>query len=59
MKEYTLIYKAEITEVITNDGMDLPAELDKENIEAWLEDKLNVDDAHVKDIKVFEREVAE
>ena len=32
---------------------------DKENIEAWLEDKLNVDDAHVKDIKVFEREVEE
>ena len=59
MKEYTLIYKAEITEVITNDGMDVPAELDKENIEAWLEDKLNVDDAHVTDIKVFEREVEE
>lgn len=59
MKEYTIIYKAVITEVITNDGMDLPSELDKENIEAWLEDKLKVDDVHVKDIKVFEREVAE
>ena len=57
MKEYTLIYKAEITEVITNDGMDLPAELDKENIEAWLEDKLSVDDVHVKNIKVFERDI--
>ena len=57
MKEYTLIYKAEIKEVITNDGMDLPAELDKENIEAWLEDKLGVDDVHVKNIKVFERDI--
>lgn len=57
MKEYTLIYNAEITEVITNDGMDLPAELDKENIQAWLEDKLGVDDVHVKNIKVFERDI--
>lgn len=57
MKEYTLIYNAEITEVITNDGMDLPAELDKENIQAWLEDKLGVDDVHVKNFKVFERDL--
>ena len=58
MKEYTLVYTAEITEVFTNEGIDEPAELDKDNIAAWIEDKLKVDDVHIKgNVKVFEREV--
>lgn len=56
MKEYTITYTAEITEVFTNEGIDEPAELDKDNIAAWIEDKLKVDDVHVKNVKVFERE---
>ena len=55
MKEYTIIYNAEITEVIR------PSEplkdIDPEQIAAWIESKLKVDDAHVKSLKVFEREV--
>ena len=57
MKEYTIIYNAEITEVFTSEGIDEPAELDKDNIAAWIESKLKVDDVNVKSIKVFEREV--
>ena len=58
MKEYTLIYTAEITEVFTSEGIDEPAELDKDNIAAWIEDKLQVDDVHIKGgVKVFEREL--
>lgn len=58
MKEYTLVYNAEITEVFTSEGIDEPAELDKDNIAAWIEDKLKVDDVHIKgNVKVFEREV--
>ena len=58
MKEYTIIYTAEITEVFTSEGIDEPAELDKDNIAAWIEDKLGVDDVHIKgNVKVFEREL--
>ena len=57
MKEYTLVYNAEITEIFTSEGIDEPAELDKDNIAAWIESKLKVDDVHVKNLKVFEREV--
>ena len=60
MKEYTIIYNAEITEVFTSEGIDEPAEFDKDNIAAWIEDKLKVDDVHIKgNVKVFEREVTE
>lgn len=55
MKEYTLIYNAEITEVIK------PSEPlkdnDPEQIAAWIESKLGVDDVHVKNVKVFERDL--
>ena len=54
MKEYTIIYNAEITEVIKGDEF---REMDKEQIAAWIESKLGVDDVHVKSVKVFEREL--
>lgn len=58
MKEYTLVYNAEITEIFTSEGIDEPAELDKDNIAAWIESKLKVDDVHIKGgVKVFEREL--
>ena len=61
MKEYTLVYNAEITEVIKPSEQDFFGpfrdELDKEQIAAWIESKLKVDDVHVKNLKVFEREV--
>lgn len=54
MKEYTIIYTAEITEVIKGDA----PEIDKEQLSAWIEDKLKVDDVHIKGaVKVFEREL--
>lgn len=58
MKEYTLIYNAEITEIFTSEGIDESAEFDKDNIAAWIESKLNVDDVNVKNVKIFEREEA-
>ena len=55
MKEYTIIYTAEITEVIKGDEY---REMDKEQIAAWIESKLGVDDVHIKGgVKVFEREL--
>ena len=57
MKEYTLVYNAEITEVKKTEGMEL-AEIDKNQLAAWIEDKLGVDDVHIKGaVKVFEREL--
>lgn len=62
MKEYTIIYTAEITEVKKADTPadieQVYAEIDKEQIAAWIESKLGVDDVHVKgNVKVFEREL--
>ena len=55
MKEYTIIYDAEITEVIKGDEF---REMDKEQMAAWIESKLGVDDVHIKGgVKVFEREL--
>ena len=54
MKEYTIIYDAEITEVIKGDEF---REMDKEQMAAWIESTLDVDDVHVKNLKVFEREL--
>ena len=55
MKEYTIIYNAEITEVKKAEEL---AEMDKEQLAAWIESKLGVDDVHVKgNVKVFEREL--
>lgn len=55
MKEYTIIYNAEITEVIKGDEF---REMDKEQLAAWIEDKLKVDDVTIKgNVKVFEREL--
>ena len=54
MKEYTIIYDAEITEVIKGDEF---REMDKEQMAAWIESTLKVDDVHVKNLKVFEREL--
>ena len=55
MKEYTLTYTAEITEVIKSDA---PLyDNDKNAIANWIGSKLNVDDVHVKNVKVFERDI--
>lgn len=55
MKEYTIIYNAEITEVIKGDEY---REMDKEQMAAWIESTLGVDDVHIKGgVKVFEREL--
>ena len=55
MKEYTIIYDAEITEVIKGDEF---REMDKEQMAAWIESTLGVDDVHIKGgVKVFEREL--
>ena len=54
MKEYTLVYNAEITEVKKGDA----PEIDKEQLAAWIEDKLKVDDVHIKGgVRIFEREL--
>lgn len=54
MTETTLIYTAEITEVVLGQA----EILDKERLAAWIESKLKVDDVHIKgNVKVFEREV--
>lgn len=56
MKETTLIYTAEITEVIK--PSDPLKDTDPEQIAAWIESTLKVDDVHIKgNIKAFEREV--
>lgn len=65
MKEYTLTYTAEITEIVKPDETWSEAEIKemetqlthKEMAEDWLCRELNADDAHVKNIKVFERDV--
>lgn len=54
MKEYTIIYNAEITEVKKGDA----PEIDKEQLAAWIESRLKVDDVHIKgNVKAFEREL--
>ena len=58
MKEYTIIYKAEITKVLkTDEPLENYVYSDKDQLGAWIESNLGADDAHVKDIKVFERDI--
>jgi len=60
MKEYTLTYTAEITEVIKSDAPLYDKDKNafvKNAIANWIGSKLDVDDVHVKDIKVFERDI--
>lgn len=62
MKEYTITYTAEITEVWKSDEHTCEFEETcfadgAEGIEAYLENALDADDVHVKSVKVFEREV--
>ena len=58
MKEYTLIYNAEITEVLkTDEPLENYVYSDKDQLGAWIESKLGVDDVHVKNVKVFERDL--
>ena len=55
MKEYTIIYNAEITEVKKAEEL---ADIDKEQLAAWIESRLKVDDVHIKgNVKAFEREL--
>lgn len=56
MKEYTITYKADITEIVKSD-QDLK-DNDPHMIANWIGSKLGVDDVHVYDVKVFTREVS-
>lgn len=54
MKEYTITYTADITEVYEAER--LPEHMtNPEDMAGWIECKLEVDDVHVKNVKVFER----
>lgn len=54
-KECTIIYTAEITEVVKNDELDgIP--FDESQLAAWIESKLNVDDVRIKSLKFFSNE---
>lgn len=55
MTEYTITYIAEITKVVTTNKK--PEDVDKNAIANWIGRELNVDDVHVKNVKVFPREV--
>ena len=60
MKEYTIVYTAEITEVVkTDEPMENMIYSDKNAIANWIGSKLNADDVSVKEVKVFPREVKE
>lgn len=55
MTEYTITFKADVTEIIVP-----PATIktnDPESIAKWMKHKLGVDDVRVHDVKVFPREV--
>ena len=56
MKEYTIVYTVEITEVLkTDEPLENYVYSDKNDIANWVGSKLNADDVHVKDLKVFPR----
>lgn len=62
MKEYTLIYKAEVTEVLTEDEfenvpMDESGKPDLRKLAEVIKDALDVDDVNVIKAKVFEMEL--
>lgn len=54
MKEYTITYTAEVTDVYEAEC--LPEHMtNPEAMAEWIKCKLEVDDVHVKNVKVFER----
>lgn len=53
MKEYTITYTAEVTEIIKGE---LSPNNDPETIAKWVKRELNADDVKVKNVKVFERD---
>ena len=58
MTEYTIVYTAEITEVVkTDEPLENMVYSDKNAIANWIGAKLNADDVSVKNIKVFPREI--
>lgn len=58
MTEYTIVYTAEITEVVkTDEPLEGTVYSDKNAIANWIGAKLNADDVSVKNIKVFPREI--
>lgn len=58
MKEYTIVYKVEITEVLkTDEPLENYVYDSKNDIANWVGSKLNADDVHVADVKVFERDL--
>lgn len=62
MKEYTLTYTVDITDIIRKDGVinnELPEYFtNPKDVAHWIKKILEVDDVHVRpNIKVFERDV--
>lgn len=58
MKEYTMTYTADVTEIHKFDEPLPEYFTDEEEIAAWIEDMLGiVDDVRVRNVKIFEREV--
>ena len=59
MKEYTVTYTAEITEVVKTDDIENYVYTDDSDLAGYVAHKIDADDVHVKNIKMFEREVKE
>lgn len=55
MTEVTITYTAEITETFT--AMGIPENLEEVDIERFIKAQLGVDDVHVKNLKLFPREI--
>lgn len=60
MKEYTLTYTADMTEIHKLDEPLPKFYTDEKEIAAWIKEQLEiVDDVRVRNVKVFEREVSD
>lgn len=61
MKEYTLTYTVDITDIIkpTEEDYELPEHFtNRKDVADWIKEKLEVDDVHVRpNTKVFERDL--
>ena len=55
MLEITVTYTAEITETFT--AMGIPENLNEAEVEKFLLSELSADDVHVRNLKVFPREI--
>lgn len=60
MKEYTITYTADVTEIHKIDEPLPEHYTDEKEVAAWIKEQLEiVDDVHVRNVKVFEREVSD